>query len=180
MSSSPQHIEAIYTGRKIALERRTVAGPRGETTYDVVRHPGAAVILPVLDDGRIVLIENHRPAVGRTLLELPAGTLDAGERPEVCAARELAEETGYRAVEWTPLLEFYPSPGVMTELMHIFVARRLTPGPAAPEPGEEIRVLDKPLDECLADVRAGRIRDAKTMLALLFYDRFVKDGAIAR
>ncbi len=98
---------------------------------EVIRHPGAVVLLPRLDDGRIVLIENHRRTVGETLLELPAGTIDPGEAPEQTAARELTEETGFRAVKLEKIHEFYSCPGICDELMHLYLATGLTAGDPA-------------------------------------------------
>ena len=95
---------------------------------EVIRHPGAVVLLPRLDDGRIVLIENHRHTVGETLLELPAGTIDPGETPEQTATRELTEETGYTAAKLEKLHEFYSCPGICDELMHLYLATELTAG----------------------------------------------------
>ncbi len=164
----------LFEGRRFRVERRERPTPVGPAPYDVVVHPGAAVILPVLDDGRIVLIHNYRVAAGAELLEIPAGTLDPGEAPAACAARELTEETGYRAATLAPLLAFYSSPGMMTERMHLFLATGLTPGPTAHEAGEQIRVTTLPLSDALAAIPAGRIVDAKTIVALLFYDRFVR------
>lgn len=162
----------IYEGRKFRIERRIERQPDGaETTRDLMVHPGAAVILPLLDDQRVLMEYNYRPTVGAELLELPAGTLDPPESPLECARRELAEETGYTATHWSPLLTFYPTPGVSTELMHVFVARGLTPGPMHHEPDERIRVTTLALADALAAIGDGRIRDAKTIVALLYYDR---------
>ncbi len=168
--------EVVFRGRKFRVERRICAVGDGRHLFEIVEHPGAAVILPVLDDGRIVLIHNYRVAVGAELLELPAGTLDDGERPEACAGRELSEETGYRAGRLTPLVSFYSSPGVFTERMHSFLATELTAGSAAHESGEQIRVSPMTLGDALDAVRTGRIVDAKTIVTLLYYDRFVRDG----
>ncbi|MBP7745096.1 MAG: NUDIX hydrolase [Phycisphaerae bacterium] len=148
--------------------------------YDIIVHPGAAVILPVLDDGRLVLIRNYRVAVGEELIELPAGTLEPGEAPATCVVRELAEETGYRAGQVTPLVSFYSSPGILTERMHTFVATQLTPGPMELDAGEEIEVTTLTLAEALSAVRAGRITDGKTILALLYYERFACERGRAR
>lgn len=166
--------ETVFTGRKFHVERRTFELGGTPHVHDIIVHPGAAVILPVLDDGRVVLIHNYREAVGEELLELPAGTLDAGEAPVACAARELAEETGYRARRLEPLVSFYSTPGILTERMHVFVATELTPGPPALEAGEQIRLAPLPQAEALSAVRDGRISDGKTILALLYYDRLVR------
>lgn len=147
---------------------------RGGDRYsnEIVLHPGAAVVLPILADGRIVMIRNRRIAVGRTLLELPAGTLDPGESPLRCARRELAEETGYRAARMMRMVSFFSSPGICSEIMHVFLATGLQPGRARPEANEELSVVRKTHTQALAAVRAGRIRDAKSMIGLLYYERF--------
>lgn len=172
--------EIVFAGRKFYVERRPVDAGGARRMFDIVVHPGAAVILPVLADGRIVLIHNYRVTIGAELLELPAGTLDNGEAPEVCAVRELAEETGYRAGRLVPLVTCYSSPGIMTERMHSFLATELTPGPTAHEAGEQIRVTAMTLPDALAAVHAGRIPDGKTILTLLYYDRFVRGGERSR
>lgn len=168
--------QTIFTGKRFRVERRAVDVAGVPHLYDIIVHPGAAVILPILDDGRVLLIHNYRVAVGQELLELPAGTLDNGEPPAACAARELAEETGYRAGRLVPLVSFYSTPGILNERMHVFVATQLTPGPTAHEAGEQIRLAPLTHAEALAAIRAGRITDGKTILALLYYDRF-GDGA---
>lgn len=153
--------------------RRTFRTRRGDRySNEVVLHPGAAVVLPILADGRIVMIRNRRIAVGRTLLELPAGTLDPGESPLRCARRELEEETGYAAARMKRMVSFFSSPGISSEMMHVFLATGLRPGRARPEATEELSVVQKTRTQALAAVRAGRIRDAKSMIGLLFYERF--------
>lgn len=164
--------EILLRSRKFSVARRLVSTPDGAHPYDVIVHPGAVVVLPLLDDGRVVLIENTRPAVGRALLELPAGTLDPGEDPRACAARELTEETGYRAERVSPLLEFYTTPGMTDELMHAFVATGLTAGEAMLEPTEQIRVVVRGWAEVLEDIRKGRIVDGKSIAAVLYYEFF--------
>lgn len=143
----------------------------GSRTRSVVRHPGAVAIVPVLDDGRICLIANYRVSIGKTLWEIPAGTLEPNEGPAATAERELTEETGFRAARWERLASYYLSPGILDELMHVFVARELTAGDPAREPGEEIENHCVPLAEALAMIDDGRICDAKTIAALLLYDR---------
>ncbi len=138
---------------------------------EIVEHPGAVVILPLLADGRVCLIRNYRMTVGETLWELPAGTLDSGEDPAETAHRELIEETGYRPGRMEKLLEFYTSPGVMTERMHLFLATDLTAGPADLEPEEEIETHLMSWDDALRLVDSGQMRDAKSLVALLMYDR---------
>lgn len=175
-ASHPSHAavaNVIHTSRKFRVEHCTVTLPDGAVhEYDQVAHAGAAVLLPVLDDGRIVLIHNYRYTVGRELLELPAGTLDANEPPEVCAARELTEETGYRATQLRHLLSFYATPGFCTERMHVYVATQLIAGEPSREKGELIRIAPMSLDAVLSSIRDGLIVDAKTMVAILYYARF--------
>lgn len=170
----------VFEGHRFRVERRAYAVRGISHHYDIIVHPGAAVILPVLDDGQLVLIRNYRVAVGEELIELPAGTLEPGEAPATCVVRELAEETGYRAGQVTPLVSFYSSPGILTERMHTFVATQLTPGPMELDAGEEIEVTTLTLAEVLSAVRAGRITDGKTILALLYYERFACERGRAR
>ena len=134
---------------------------------EVVQHPGCVVIVPLLSPESICLVEVVRAAVGRTLLELPAGTLDRVESLEAAARRELAEETGYRAGQMTPAGEFWMSPGILRERMHLFVAEDLVAGSQALEPGEQIRTRVVSTNEAIAMCLDGRIEDAKTIIGLL-------------
>ncbi|GAG48053.1 unnamed protein product, partial [marine sediment metagenome] len=143
--------------------------------YDLLVHPGAAVVLPLLADGQVLLIRNYRFAVDQELLELPAGTLDPPEPPEECARRELAEETGYRAGKLEPLVSFYSTPGMCNEQMHAFVASELVLGETELEPGERIENVPMEYAEALRAIGDGRITDGKTILTLLYYDRFVRE-----
>ncbi|HND51407.1 MAG TPA: NUDIX hydrolase [Pirellulaceae bacterium] len=155
--------------RVVKVERQT---PQGTVRVrEVVRHPGAVVILPLVDEDRICLIRNYRVSVGRTLIELPAGTLEPGEPPIETARRELIEETGFRAGSMEPLHDFFPAPGILDEHMHLFVARDLVAGETAREVGEEIDNLIVTWDEALALVDRGEIRDAKTLVGLLLFHR---------
>lgn len=165
----------VYQGRKFWIEKRLEPDASGTPrAYEVIRHPGAAVILPIMDDGSVVLIANHRVSVGTDLLELPAGTIDPPEDARTCAERELIEETGFRARTFEPLVSFYSSPGICDERMHAFVARGLIAGESALEAGERIVARPMPFVEALDAIRAGRIVDAKSIVALLYFDRFLK------
>jgi len=148
----------------------------GVMRREVVVPPDAAVILPVTEAGDIVLVRNRRPSVGRTLLELPAGTLEKGERPLTAAKRELPEETGYRAKTFRKLCAFYPSPGFCTEFMHVYLATDLTKGEQDLDETEEIEVAVMPLAKALGLIETGRIVDGKTIAALLYYRAFVVKG----
>lgn len=168
----PLERTVLCKGRRFDFERVAYAAPGGaRIEREVVRHPGAVVVVPILDDGRIALIRNRRYAVGTTLWELPAGTLEAGEDPARCAARELEEEAGYRARTVESLGSFYTTPGLTDELMHAFCARGLTQVGQALEPGEEIEVHPVPRAEAIQMLDTGDLMDAKSMLALLLADR---------
>ena len=167
----------IYAARKFKLVRHPHTLRDGTPhDYEVIRHPGAAVVLPLLADGRVVMIRNRRVAIGETLLELPAGTLDLPEPPLTCAHRELTEETGYRAAKMTPLVWFYSSPGFCDEKLYAFVASELTPGPPQPEASEDLEteILDWPA--IMVAAQRGEIRDGKSLITILHYDRFVRAG----
>lgn len=163
--------ELLLEGSRFRVVRIVQPTRRGPRPREVVRHPGAVTILPLLDDGRVCLIRNFRPAVDRSLIELPAGTLEPNEPPQQTARRELVEETGFRAETLTPLGEFFLSPGILDERMHVFVATGLTAGEAEREPGEIIENLVVPWSEAMQLVERGEIEDAKTLVALLSYDR---------
>ena len=120
---------------------------------------------------RVCLLRNRRPNVGDTLIEIPAGTLEPGEAPEHAAPRELAEETGYQAARWRKLVEFFPSPGVLSEKTHLYVAEGLTAGAMRPERDEELEPFDVPWKEAVSWALDGTIRDAKTLVAILLWDR---------
>ena len=164
--------QIVHVGRKIRVAIDETTTPDGQTIRrDVIMHPGAVVILPVLDAGRVILLRNHRFAVGETLWEVPAGTVEPGEPLLEGAERELAEETGYTAAKWQTLGYLYASPGVLDEKLHLFVAEELTPGPARPEPGEQLQPVVVEFDEAIRMCLAGEIRDAKTITSLLLWER---------
>lgn len=160
----------IFRGRVLRLVLRDVKLPNGRrTTIHVVEHPGAVAILPVFDNGDVLLIRQFRPSIGTELFEIPAGTLEPGERPLATARREIVEETGFRARSWRKLAAFYTAPGFCTELMHLYVARGLRPAQAQGDPDEMIRTARMSLPRALELARRGCVRDAKSLVGLLWY-----------
>lgn len=171
--------EILLKTRRFDVVRLSYQSADGQTHQrEVARHPGAVTILPLLDDGRVCLIRNYRVAVGQTLIELPAGTLEPGEEPLATAHRELEEETGYRAASVEKLNEFFMSPGILSERMLLFLATGLTAGPSRLEAGEQIENLIVSWTDAIRLVERGEIQDAKTLVALLWYDRF-RTGGVA-
>ena len=166
--------ETLFQGRVFTLKRDRVVEPSGiTTTREIVEHPGSVVVLPLLADGRIVLIRQYRHAAGQYLWELVAGHKEPHESAAAGAHRELIEETGYAAKRIRKLLEVYPSPGLLGERMDIYLAERLTKGRARPEDDEKITQKIVTLREAEAWIRSGKIRDSKSVAGILFYSRFV-------
>lgn len=170
-SNSNAETEAILLrGARFDVHRINLTGSDGKLyPREVVRHPGAVVLLPVLADGRVVMIENSRPTVNETLLELPAGTREADEDPAVTAHRELIEETGYTAGNLELIHEFYSAPGISDELMFLFQATELVPGKQELEATEQIVTRLASRDEIREWINEGKIRDAKTLVGLYAY-----------
>lgn len=173
--SAIRSVRKIFEAKRFNVEEVVHSDPSGQShTRHIVRHPGAVVILPIVDDEHVCLISNYRAAVDRHLLELPAGTLDTAEPIQAIAARELIEETGYRATQFRLIHQFCMSPGILDEKMYVFVATELTEGNPEREPGEWIdnKVLTwAEIDQLM---QRGEIQDAKTIAALLYYLRYVK------
>jgi ADP-ribose pyrophosphatase len=162
--------ERVFTGKTICVQRDKVAG----RCWDLVTHPGAVVIVPVTEQGEILLIEQWRRAAKQILLELPAGTRDQGEDIGTCAQRELREETGYRARKWVPLGGFFSAPGFCTEYLHLFIGKDLVLDPLPHDEDEAIDLCRYPLEETLKMIESGAICDAKTIAGLFRYDRWLK------
>jgi 8-oxo-dGTP pyrophosphatase MutT (NUDIX family) len=156
-----------YSGRVIQVSSERLRYANGsEYDIDYVRHPGAAAVVAVDHSKRICVVRQYRHGVEDFLWEIPAGKLDAGEAPAVCARRELAEETGILAQRWTSLGAFIPAPGIFTEIIHLFLARDLHIGSANPDADEDLQLKWLPLDEAIALVLRGEWNDGKTALGL--------------
>lgn len=166
-----------WAGRLISVDvDRVLLDDGTEAIREVVRHPGAVVVVALDGDAHVLLVSQFRYAVGRTLLELPAGTLEAGEAPLACARRELAEETGRAARRWTALARFYSAPGFCDEELHCFLAEDLSPAPGRTDPDERIELVGVSFDRALALVDGGEIRDAKSVSGLLLAARRLRRG----
>jgi ADP-ribose pyrophosphatase len=168
----------LYRSRIFAIVEQALRLPSGRTVVrQVVKHPGAVVIIPQLEDGRLMLIEQYRFAVGETLLEFPAGTLEPDESPLNCARRELIEEVGCRADHWRALGILYPSPGYCDEKQYLFVATGLMPEHAARDEDEIIEVKHLTVQEVERAIADGALVDAKSIAA---YARAKLQGVLAK
>lgn len=161
--------KTIFRGRMLELKVQRVVEPGGvETTREVVFHPGSVVVVPHLPDGRLVLVRQYRHAAQESLWELVAGGMERGETPIQSARRELLEETGYHAHVLKPLLEFYPSPGILTEKMHLVEAWDLTPAQGQPDDDERIETGVFSIDKVIEMIQKKEIHDGKTLVGILF------------
>lgn len=168
----PRMVEKIFEGRILSLNREEHELPDGRrAVFEMVRHPGGAAILPVLEDGRVLLIRQFRPAAGGMVWEIPAGRLEPGESPRDCVAREIQEEIGYRAETIEPLGEMLTAVGFCDEVVHLFLGTDLESVERALEPDEYIEVVPTAFNEALAMVARGEIPDGKTQLILLLAAR---------
>lgn len=175
----PQATRRVYTGRVLNLDIDTVEFPDGSSgELEIIRHPGAAAVVPVLSDPKsrdplLLLLRQFRHAAGGPLWEIPAGRLDHGEAPEACARRELREEAGVETGRLERLTTIWTTPGFTDEAIHLFWATDLKPVAHAREPDEFIEVVPKPMTEVLSLIRDGEIRDGKTVVAILYMAGFV-------
>ncbi len=166
----PIPIETLerHRGRVVQVMTARLQASNGQVyEHDLVRHPGAAAIVPVDAAGRVCLVRQYRLGVDDFLWEIPAGKLDRNEPPDACAVRELREETGITAARWTPLGRYVPAPAILTEVIHLYLAEDLEIGASAPEADEELELRWIDLDEAIDRVANGEIDDGKTALALL-------------
>jgi ADP-ribose pyrophosphatase len=164
----------VYSGKVVSLDVDTVLFPNGSTgELEIIRHAGASAVVPFLgdihdDDPQILLIRQYRYAASGYVYEVPAGLLNEGETPEVCARRELREETGYTAAEFLPLSTFFTTPGFTDEQIRIFLATDLKQGQHKLDPDEFLDPVVMPISEALERIRSGEISDAKTICGLLY------------
>jgi ADP-ribose pyrophosphatase len=167
----------LHTGRVFNLYSENISTDKGATfDVEVIRHPGAAAIVPMQVDGTVLLLSQYRHAVGERIREIPAGTLEPGETPEVCARRELVEETGFSASRWKELGKITPVPGYSDEQIHLYLASELTPAKQALDDDEILEVHPHPFSEAIKMIYTGQIQDAKSICGLLFAARAMNNG----
>ena len=169
-------IKKIYSGRVLGINMETARLPDGrEVDLEIIRHPGGSCILPLYDNGDVMLIRQFRHAAGGIIWEVPAGRIDEGDTPESCAERELREEGGVTAGRMEKIAEFFTTPGFCTEMLHIFLARDLKECGQSLEADEYLETVRMPLEEAVEMVHRGEIKDSKTMLALLMAHRKITE-----
>ena len=164
-----ENVRNVFRGRVLTLNLERVQLPNGQVAeLEIAHHPGGAAVVAIDAEGRVCLLRQFRHAAGGWLTELPAGKLDGGEPPLECARRELAEEAGVSARRWEKLGEFFSSPGVLTEVIHLFLAQDLEPADASPEEHEVLEASWVPLQEAMVLAASGRLQDAKSVIGLLW------------
>ncbi len=167
--------EVVLKARVFLLRRDWLKTPDGrETTYDIIEHHGSVAIVPIDADGNMLFVRQYRHAAGRDVLELPAGTLEPNEDPQVCAAREIREETGFAAGRLEKIGEFYLAPGYSTEFMHVFLATELTYDPLEADADEFLSVEKIPIAEAIQRSERGEVPDAKSLAALWLVRKYLK------
>lgn len=173
----PEETQLLTTARFDVVERTTDTDSGQTVRRQFIRHPGAVTIIPMVDEDHVCLIQNYRDSVNETLIELPAGTRETDEAPELTAHRELIEETGYQAKSLERLHGFFLSPGILDEWMQLYLATDLILGPAAREAGEQIENMVVPWEQAISLVQEQKIHDAKTIVGLLYYDQLRSGGS---
>ena len=167
--------ESLLKGRAFEIRRDWMQSPDGrETNFDVIDHGGSVILVPVDKEGNLLFVRQYRHAAGQDLLELPAGTLEKGEDPDRCAARELREETGYAAGHLRRIGDFYLAPGYSTELMVVYLASDLVAAPLESDPDEFITLERLELKAALALARQGKLPDAKSLAALYLAEEYLQ------
>jgi ADP-ribose pyrophosphatase len=166
--------QLAYDGHFLRVQKDTVRLPDGKSaTREYIRHPGAVVILPLFEDGTVLLERQFRYPLDRVFIEFPAGKIDAGEDPLVCAKRELLEETGYTATDWQFVCTIHNAIAYADEHLEIYIARGLTAGQSKLDDGEFLEIFKAPLDEVLAWVKEGKITDVKTIIGAFWLEKIV-------
>lgn len=160
--------EIVYEGPVFNIRKHRVKTVNGESVRDIVEHCGGSLLVAITDNGKVLMERQYRKAFEKALLELPAGRTDPGEAAEITASRELQEETGYTAGSIKHLLTFYPTCGYSNETLHIYICRDLTPGPTHWDDSECIELLEFEPDELIDMIMRNEIKDAKTIIGLLF------------
>jgi ADP-ribose pyrophosphatase len=163
----PANRKRVYEGKILNIELDQVTLPNGhKMELEMIHHPGAAAVVPLQEDGNVIMIYQYRYAAGGFIYEIPAGKLHPGEDPLECAKRELEEETGYQAKKYQPLVSFLTTPGFCDEIIHIYLAQSLTPGAQNLEESEVLEVKKIPLKKALQMIEEGQIKDGKTIIGL--------------
>ena len=171
---SDKNCSISYQGTMIQIEEKNFVLSDGKHSYDIVRHPGASVIIPVDQDGKLILIKQYRLAVEKILLEFPAGCIEKNESPEETATRELQEETHLKANKLTFLASQYPSSGFSDEILHYYLAEDLTHSYLPSEDGDFLDIVKFSLDELHDLLREGKLMDGKTIAGLYYYEKLVR------
>jgi len=163
-----ESVRTIHKGHVVTLNIEEITLPNGNRTeLEIIRHPGASAVVPLTDDNKVLLVRQYRHAAGGYILEVPAGKLDAGEEPAICAARELEEEAGVEAGQLEELASILTTPGFTDEVIHLYLARQLRPGKQALEADEVLTVEAVPFADAIQMCKQGEIRDAKSICALM-------------
>ncbi|RXT13824.1 NUDIX domain-containing protein [Ammoniphilus sp. CFH 90114] len=163
--------DVIFEGKVITLQVDEVELPNGKLAKrEIVRHPGAVAVIAITPENRMIMVRQFRKPLEKTILEIPAGKLEKGEEPLVCAERELIEETGYRAEEMKFVSSFYTSPGFANEIIHIYEASGLESGDAQPDQDEFVDLVEVTLEQAFEYIQSGDIIDAKTIFAIYYWE----------
>jgi len=173
--------EVIASGGMLTVRRDQVRLPTGGTSQrEFVLHPGAVIVIPLLDNGNLILERQFRYPLNRVFIELPAGKIDKGEDILMTAQRELLEETGYTATDWVYISQQHPCIGYSNEVIYTFLARGLSAGDHQRDEDESLQLFEASLDDCLAMIRHGEITDGKTIITLLWAEKYLRQGWTAQ
>ena len=168
------HSEVVYPGRKLVVRKDRVRTPDDTVELEIIEHPGSVVLVPIDENGQLYFVRQYRHAAGEELLELPAGTLEAGEAPAACAAREIREEIGMAASNLKEIGAFHLAPGYSTEFMHVFLATGLSHAPLKPDDDEYLSVETLSAADAYKLARSGQLPDAKSLAALLLAEEHLR------